>query len=361
MSYGATRQTWSTSERPQRRLRVDLPMLYATLALTLIGGLALVSASPAAAGRQLVFALVGLVAAVLVSLTPYGAWRKLAWPLFGLSLALLALVLAVGHTANGAQRWLSLAGFRFQPSELAKLALVVVLARVLAPGVSPRRGVGALACAGAMFVQIALQPDLGTALVLGAICLVMLYVAGVSPIVMLGLVTGGLAAAPYVLKPYQKERLLLFMHPELDPRGMGYSLTQSKTAIGSGGVTGKGWLSGHMTQHGFVPENWTDFLFSAVGEELGLLGCVGWLLLACLLGFCLLRAAARCRDRFGALLVVGVWTMIVFQVLVNIAMTTGMAPVVGIPLPFASYGGSALIVNLVAVGLAGSVSRSGGR
>lgn len=327
-------------------------MLLATMALTLVGGLALGSANGEAAQRQLIFAMVGGALGLVVALVDYRVWSQVAWPLYFLSLVLLVLVDVLGHSSHGAQRWLNLGGFRFQPSELAKLALVVLLARLLGSS----RFLTALVCTGAMFVLIALQPDLGTALVLVAIMLVMAFVAGVSPIYLLGLITAGLAVVPYGLKDYQRDRLLIFMHPELDPRGMGYSITQSKTAIGSGGLDGTGWLAGHMTQHGFVPENWTDFLFSAIGEEMGFLGCVGFLLLAVLLGVCLLRAALRQQDRFGALLVMGVWTMLTFQFVVNIAMTTGLSPVVGIPLPFASYGGSALIVNLLAVGIAASVS-----
>jgi len=356
---GWTRQAWSREQKPVVRARtwdrVDVPLLASTGALCLLGWLALYSAGPAEAWRQLAY---GLGGGLLALMAAFSNPRRAAWPLYLFSLGLLALVMVpgVGQSAKGAQRWLSLGPVGFQPSELAKLALIVVLARVLAPGATRGRALLAMVLSGVSFVLIALQPDLGTALVLGAICLVTLFVAGVSPVVLAGLVTVALAVIPYGLKEYQRNRLLVFLHPEVDPRGLGYSLTQSKTAIGSGQWIGHGLHAGHMTQHGFVPENWTDFIFSVLGEEMGFLGCAGFLLLATLLCGCLLRVAWTSRDRFGALLTSGVLAMLGFQFLVNMAMTTGAAPVVGIPLPFASYGGSALVVNLVAVGLVMAVS-----
>lgn len=359
---GWTRQAWAREQKPVVRPRswdrVDVPLLASTAALCLVGWLALHSAGSGEAWRQLAYAVGGGTLALVAAFTNPARTRRLAWPLYLLSLGLLALVMVpgVGQSAKGAQRWLSLGPVGFQPSELAKLALIVILARVLAPGATRLRVLLALILSGVSFVLIALQPDLGTALVLGAICLVTLFVGGVSPVVLAGLVTVALAVIPYGLKEYQRNRLLVFLHPEVDPRGLGYSLTQSKTAIGSGQWMGHGLHAGHMTQHGFVPENWTDFIFSVMGEEMGFLGCAGFLALALLLCGCLLKVAWQSRDRFGQLLTTGVLAMLGFQFLVNMAMTTGAAPVVGIPLPFASYGGSALVVNLVSVGLVLAVS-----
>lgn len=362
MNRGWTPQRWSR-ERPPRPdswlERVDFPVLLATLSLCLVGGLSLASVHPELAVRQLIFAGIGVGLATAAAFADYRWWARAAVPLALASLFLLALVMVpgVGQSANGAQRWLGAGSFGFQPSELAKLALVVLLARILAEGAQGLRLAGALGMSALFFVLIALQPDLGTATVLGAICLVMCFAAGASPVVLLGLVTAALGVLPYVLHDYQRDRLLVFMHPELDPNGLGYSLNQSKTAIGSGGTMGSGLTGGHMTQHGFVPENWTDFIFSAMGEEMGFLGCLGFLLLAVLLCFSLVRVALRQKDRFGSLLVMGVWGMLVFQFVVNMGMTTGVAPVVGIPLPFASYGGTALVVNLLSIGIVLSVSQ----
>ena len=357
---GWTAPSWRQARReePGWWTRVDLPLLASTLALFAVGWLTLNSVDPTRAAKQFIFFAAGLVLALAAALLGPRKWLKLAGPLFALSLFLLGLVMVpgLGQAANGAQRWLSLGGFSFQPSEFAKLALIVTLAALLAPGATRGRTCAALGLSGLAFVLIALQPDLGTALVLAAICGVMCFVGGVSPLVLAALVTTALAVLPYVLKQYQRDRLLIFLHPEVDPQGLGYNLDQARTAIGSGGWLGHGLGAGPMTQHGFVPENWTDFLFTAIGEEMGLLGCAGFLLLAVILSACLARVALRCPDPGGRLLATGVFTMLVFQFLVNMAMTTGAAPVVGIPLPFASYGGTALLVNLMAVGIIAGIS-----
>jgi len=357
---GWTAPTWRQARReePGWWTRVDLPLLVSTLAVFCLGWLALSSVDPDRAAKQAAFASAGFALAVPAALLGPRRWLKLAAPLFLTALVLLGLVMVpgLGQSAKGAQRWLSLGGFSFQPSEFAKLALIVALSALLAPGATRARSLGALGISGAAFVLIALQPDLGTALVLAAICGVMCFVGGVSPAVLAGLITVALAVLPYVLKDYQRDRLLIFLHPDVDPQGLGYNLSQARTAIGSGGWLGHGLGAGPMTQHGFVPENWTDFVFTAMGEEMGLLGCLGFLTLAAILCGCLARVALRSNDPGGRLLVTGVLTMLVFQFLVNMAMTTGAAPVVGIPLPFASYGGTALMVNFLAVGIAAGVS-----
>lgn len=365
---------------PERRrwwpARLDYGLLWATVAICLVSWLALLSATRWNGGdeayRQAVYISLGwLLAAGLTALDP----RRLAvltpWLYLG-SLGLLAAVLVpgVGQTANGSQRWIELGGVVFQPSELMKLVLVLVLARQLGlarhdpeePFRPAARGgvfLTALVLTGVPFLLIAGQPDLGTALVLIAICLVMLFVAGGSVVYLAGLVTTGLGVLPYVLKEYQRDRLLVFMNPELDPRGMGYSLVQSKTAIGSGGVLGKGLFSGHLTQHGFVPENWTDFIFTVVGEEMGFFGTCGFLCLFVVLLGTMVRIAHRAGDGYGGLLVTGVFAMLAFQLFVNVAMTLGLAPVVGLPLPFSSYGGSAMLVNLASVGVVAGVAFHG--
>ena len=317
------------------------------------------SAGWAAEGsRQLSHIAVGLVFCALASKSRPLALRWAAIPIYLIAAVALLLVLlpGVGQTVNGSQRWLSLGPLgSWQPSEFAKMALILILARVYQgrPGQSPgwkKLGLAGL-CAGVLFALVAKQPDLGTALVLGSIYLGMSWVAGAPALGLFGMVATGLTVAPFVLHDYQKNRLLIFMHPETDPRGLGYHITQSQLAIGSGGWVGQGLGQGALSQNGFVPENWTDFVFSVIGEELGLLGAWGLLLLALILALQLVRITWRCKDRYDALVCAGVCTLLGFQGTVNLFMTVGLAPVVGIPLPFCTYGGSAMLVNLLGVGL----------
>jgi rod shape determining protein RodA len=331
-------------------------LVAALLGLLTLGWLAVWSSAGWAGegSKQLGHIVVGLFFLAGASrLRPYQL-RMVARPFFVAASLALALVLVpgVGQTVNGSQRWLSLGPLgSWQPSEFAKLSLIFVLARIY----QQRSGYGAFLQAGAatavLFLLIAKQPDLGTAMVLGSIFYGMSWIAGAPAVPMLLLVGLGGAVAPFVLHDYQKARLLIFMHPETDPRGLGYHITQSQLAIGSGGWVGQGLGCGHLSQHGFVPENWTDFVFSVIGEEFGLLGGLGLLLLGSILGAQLLAITWRCKDRFDALSCGGVCTLLGFQALVNLSMTVGMAPVVGIPLPFCTYGGSAMLVNLAAVGL----------
>jgi rod shape determining protein RodA len=330
------------------------------LGLLTVGWLAVWSSAGWAAegSKQLSHIVIGLGLLGLCTHSRPLAVRWAAIPYYLACALALALVLlpGVGQTVNGSQRWLSLGPLgSWQPSEFSKLALILVLARVYQgrPGRPPGWGSFLLAggCTAVFFGLVAKQPDLGTALVLGSIFFGMSWVAGAPAVGLFGLVAGGLAAAPFVLHDYQKNRLLIFLHPETDPRGLGYHITQSQLAIGSGGLVGQGLGQGSLSQNGFVPENWTDFVFSVIGEELGLLGSWGLLLLAGLLAAQLVRVAWHCKDRYDALVITGVCTLLGFQGLVNLSMTVGLAPVVGIPLPFCTYGGSAMLINLVAVGL----------
>jgi len=335
--------------------RTILPTL---MGLLTVGWLACLSAGgwQGQGSKQLGHIVLGLGLLSLASRSRPLDLRRLALPFYAACALALVLVLlpGVGQTVNGSQRWLSLGPLgSWQPSEFAKLGLILALAWTY-QGRQPV-GWGRFLLAGSftavLFGCVAKQPDLGTALVLGSIFFGMSWVAGAPALGLFSLIAGGLSAAPFVLHEYQKNRLLIFLHPETDPRGLGYHITQSQLAIGSGHWVGQGLFQGNLSQNGFVPENWTDFIFSVIGEELGLLGSWGLLLLASLLGIQLLSVAARCRDRFDALFCCGVCTLLGFQGLVNLSMTVGMAPVVGIPLPFCTYGGSAMLVNLAAVGL----------
>jgi rod shape determining protein RodA len=339
---------------------VDLSFYAPLLGLILVLWLALHSATQfgqaGEATRQALHMLVGGALMAAFTLLDYRHWRRLAWPVYLLTILSLLAVLVVGTSVNGAQRWVSLGGLgTFQPSELAKFATILVVANLFAEKMSWRRLLLTVMVVGLPFLLILIQPDLGTALVLTVLGGVMAYVAGLNGTFLFAVGGLGLSVLPFVLKEYQRDRLLVFVNPDIDPAGMGYQLVQSQTAIGSGGFWGKGLHTGHMTQHGFVPENWTDFIFTVVGEELGFLGSVGLLLCYALLFLVIVRAAYLSPDRLGSLLSVGFGTLLLFHVFINIAMTIGLAPVVGIPLPFGSYGGTAIIVNMAGLGIVGSV------
>lgn len=320
--------------------------------------------------KQVVNMLVGLGLFFAVSVVSPKNLRKTAWPFYVASLILLILVMVpgVGQTANGSQRWISLGPFgSLQPSELVKLAMIFLLSELYAPapkqksdeeksepssgGLPLSRFIWGGVLTAIPFLIVAKQPDLGTALVIGAIYMGMSLLAGIPNWFFLSIVGAAGAVIPHVLKPYQKDRLMIFMHPEHDPQGLGYQIMQSRTAIGSGGFWGQGYLQGPLTQNGFVPENWTDFIFTVFGEESGMMGCLGLGMLISIFCAQMFYRTWTCEDRYLAVARGGVLVMLGFQWVVNLFMTVGLAPVVGIPLPFCSYGGSAMFVNLTALGL----------
>jgi rod shape determining protein RodA len=355
-------------------------------------------------------AAIGMALALLVARSPVDRLRQLQWPIYGLTIISLIAVRVVGTSALGAQRWISIAGFHVQPSEFAKLAAILLLAGMLSRYPVERpvdlwRPIGLI---GLPWALVFIQPDLGTSLVFGAVLLVMLFWAGMpfawlvlllSPLITaigagafpwlllawlplvgwlawrslpwkrLGLAVvmavQGLFAllTPYLwlhgLRDYQKDRLVLFLDPSKDPLGGGYHLLQSQVGIGSGGLWGTGLMQGHLTKLRFIPEQHTDFIFSALGEETGFLGSLLVVLAYVLLCQRLLRIAANASSDFESLLVVGIGAMLMFQVVVNICMTIGLGPVTGIPLPWVSYGRSAMLVNFVSLGLCAAVGRRG--
>ena len=264
----------------------------------------------------------------------------------------------LGHVRLGAQRWISIGSFAFQPSEFIKLSLILVLSHYVGIRRDSMRELKSLAipCVllGIPFVLVLLQPDLGTALLLIPVFLSIMYIGGAPVKYLLSMVAAGIAAMPFfwhVLRDYQKQRLLVFLNPNIDPLGSGYTIIQSKIAIGSGGILGKGWLSGTQNQLNFLPERHTDFIFAVVGEEWGFFGA-GLLILAY---FVIVNRAfiiaALTGDMYGKAVATGIAVLLSSQVLINIGMTLGMMPVVGIPLPLVSYGGSSLIATFIAVGL----------
>lgn len=350
----------------------DPVLMLAALSFAGLAWLALLSAtsggwSPSGiAVRQGVYILLGLGVMHLVSCLDYRKVRYASWPFYVLSLLLLVAVMipGIGQAAKGAQRWISLGPMgTLQPSEPTKLAVVLLLAHFLATRIKQHRNFQdrwlfhGLLIAGVPFLLVAAQPDLGTGIVVVALAFVMLFQAGANPLHLAGLVFAGLGILPLVLKEYQRTRLLVFMNPSIDPQGTGYNIIQSTTAIGSGGIWGTGLFSGPMSQRGFVPENHTDFLLTVVGEEAGLVGTLAMLGLFLLLCLALVRITVKARDLLGVILGVGVTTLMGLQALINVGMVIGALPVVGLPLPLASFGGSAMVTNFAALGLAASISR----
>jgi rod shape determining protein RodA len=356
---------------PWRHL--DPTVVLAALALATLGLLAIYSSTyaglraqglPEASIMRRQLLNLGLGLAVMAAAMTVDYRRLLAWSglVFAAVVAALGLVLTpLGSATNGAQSWFELGAYQLQPSEYAKVGTIVTLAAVFGarrepPG--PRRLALGLAATALVCGEILLQPDFGTFLVFAAILFGVLLVSGVQLRWLLVLVLVGVVGTVgmfklNVLREYQKERLTAFIDPGADDGGRGftYNSRQALIAIGSGGVTGKGYLRGTQTNLQYVPEQKTDFVFTVVGEELGFAGAMGLLVLLGLLLWRGLRIAAVARDPFGALLAAGVVTMLAFQAFVNIGMTVGIMPITGIPLPFVSYGGSSLVATFAAVGL----------
>ena len=310
--------------------------------------------------RQLLWVVLGAAAYVAASAFDYRRLRVAAPGLYVAMLLMLVGVRLVGHSALGARRWLSVAGFRLEPSEISKLILVVVLAAYLArqERLSWRAFGGALALLVPPALLILSQPDLGTTIVFAALLFGMLFLGGARPAQLLSLVAAGAAALPlllHLLRGYQRRRLEIFLDPNQDPLGAGYNLLQARIAVGAGGFFGQGWLHGLQGQLGFVPERATDFVFAIFAEEFGLLGSLVLLAIFGMLLIRLLSAAAVAPDRFGELLAGGVFVMFFAQVVQNVGMNIGVLPIAGIPLPLISYGGSATITSLAALGVVQSV------
>ena len=308
--------------------------------------------------RQINWMALGAVLLLLVLNISYQRFIDISYVLYGINIILLILVLILGHVRLGAQRWFTIGNFTLQPSEFIKISFILTLANYLGSKKEslehPKGFIAPLILLAVPFLLVLVQPDLGTALLLLPIFLSMMFVAGIRPKYLLVLVITGLLSLPvfwHFLRDYQKQRLTVFLNPNADPLGAGYTIIQSKIAVGSGGIIGKGWLAGTQNQLNFLPERHTDFIFSVIGEEWGLFGALVLLLLYFLIvrrGF---DIAALTNDMHGKLIATGVVVLIALQVLINIAMTIGFMPVVGIPLPLISYGGSSMFTTLIAIGL----------
>jgi len=314
--------------------------------------------------KQLIFAAAGVVIALILPAFNYRLLGGLAKAGYILAVALLVLVLIFGRTIRGTTGWFGIGGFGIQPVELVKLLLVIFLARYFDTHSRDRRtprpilGSG-LAC-GAVFLLVLLQPDFGSALLLFTIWLTLLLLAGVRRSHLLAILFVCAAAAAvawlFVMKPYQRDRVMAFVDPAGDPRGRGYNVTQSVIAIGSGGLTGKGLGYGSQSQLRFLPERQTDFIFAAAAEELGFLGVIFVFILFGVLffrGFLLARSA---RDDFSLFLILGILTALAAEFVINIGGNLRLLPVTGVTLPFLSYGGSSLLVKFLMIGILESIA-----
>ncbi|WP_353259036.1 rod shape-determining protein RodA [Prochlorothrix hollandica] len=390
---------------------IDGLLLVLTIALTILGGV-MIRSTELNYGwtdwwQHWLVGAVGLILTLILARMRYEYFLQWQWFIYGATCLSLVAVKVVGTSALGAQRWITIGGFNIQPSEFAKLGAIIVLAASLSTYTASTLSgfFRALLIIALPWGLVFVQPDLGTSLVFGAVSLVMLYWANANPgwllimgsplisailfsrylpawfawlalisliawktlpwaqlaglVTLVGnLVAGGLGNWFWfnLLKDYQRDRLILFMDPDRDPLGGGYHLIQSRIAIGAGELWGRGLHHGTQTQLNFIPEQHTDFIFSAIGEELGFIGSLVVLLVFWLICLRLVIIAQNAKDNFGSLLAIGVLGMLVFQVVVNVGMTIGLAPVTGIPLPWLSYGRSAMLTNFMAIGLVESVA-----
>lgn len=415
--------TWSWL-RPWQQL--DWLLIALIMGVTIFGGI-MIRSTELHLGlidwyMHIVTGFLGLAFALWMARSRYENWLQWHWITYAITNASLIAVMIAGESSKGAQRWLALGPIQIQPSEFAKVAVIITLAALLHKDTASNLNslFRALAITAIPWGLVFIQPDLATSLVFGSIVLGMLYWANANPgwlllfvspifaaiffaiqwpfaIVLfdkipmsplgilwsfaMGLV--GLATLPWrkyavsgigafslnmlggeigiflwndVLKEYQKNRITSFINPDGDPLGTGYHIIQSRTAVGAGQFWGLGLNKGYMTQLNFVPEQHTDFIFSAVGEEFGFVGCLILLLVLCLICYRLLRIAQTAKDNFGSLIAIGVLSMIIFQIVVNVGMNIGLAPVAGIPLPWMSWGRSAMFKNFICLGLVESVA-----
>ncbi len=362
--------------RTKRFLPFDWPLLLVSLMLLGLGLLMIRSATAnyARAGvafqdlpvvRQTISSIIAMVAFAAASLISYRFWAAWRWVIYGGTLVALLIVLAVGQVLFGAQSWFQVWSMNLQPSELAKIALIIVLAQYFASHEAEvKRGTGiivSLLITAPFLALVFAQPDGGTAAVLCAIWLGMLFVAGLRlqhiPLFLLA----AIILAPILWNlmrywPHMHERILTFLRPNTDPSGADYHVTQALISVGSGGLWGKGLGQGSQSQLAFLPVRHTDFVFSVLAEELGFVGCMMLLTLLAALLLRIIHISAKAGDAFGRLLASGVGIMILVHVVINIGMNVGVLPVTGLPLPLISYGGSSLITTLIGLGLVESVA-----
>lgn len=390
--------------------QLDWVLLLSVMALTIFGGFTIYSTEAlerhSYSYQHWTVGLLGLVIVLFLSRWRYQSLLRWYWLIYALTNLSLVAVMVTGVTAKGAQRWITIAGFNIQPSEFAKIGMVITIAALLhdRDGANLKTVIRTLAITAIPWGLVFLQPDLGTSLVFGVIVISMLYwanaktgwlilmisplfsailyhlylpgwllwvlsVAGIAWLTLpvklvstLSTVVVNLGAVELgnffwgLLKDYQKARLIMFLDPEQDPLGGGYHLIQSRIAIGAGKLWGQGWDRGTQTQFNFIPEQHTDFIFSAVGEEFGFIGSILLLGVFWLICMRLIWIACTAKDNFGSLLAIGTLAIVAFQITINLSMTIGLAPITGIPLPWMSYGRSSLLSGFISIGLVESVA-----
>jgi len=387
--------------------RVDLPTGFIAAALVAIGVVSIYSATYNAglsdiAARQLIWAGLGLVGFAAALFLPFRMLQRLSFPAYFVALLALVSVLLLGRTVSGSTSWFSIGTLRFQPSEFAKVTTALALSVYIARNDVNLAGFKHLVVASAIVLLpvtfILMQPDIGTAIIYLAMFLPVLYWAGATKFALLAITAPGISAVsaifgttPFLiavvalgvllyvtkehrivaaavfsmtvlvgisvqfiytgLKPYQQNRIATFLDPNADPLGAGYNVLQSKVAIGSGGLFGKGYLEGTQTQLRFIPEQWTDFIFCVPGEEFGFIGAATVLSLFVALLLRGIKVATFVKNTFGSVLAICITSIFAAHVIINVGMSLGLLPVVGVPLPFLSYGGSALLTNMIMIGI----------
>ena len=347
----------------QKLAKLNWWLIILVCLLVMVGVASLYSAAGGSfdpwASRQLTRFCVGVIGMIIIALIDIKWWYRLTWPIYFIGLMLLVFVEIKGHVGMGAQRWINLGFMQLQPSELMKIAVIMALARHF-HGASPEQArrlsfliVPALVIA-VPVALVLLQPDLGTSLMIVMVGAAMVFIAGAPIWLFVSAIVLAAISVPIVwqfLHDYQKARVMTFLNPESDPLGAGYHITQSKIAIGSGGVEGKGFLQGTQSHLNFLPEKQTDFIFTLWVEEWGLLGGMFLLFLFLFVFVTGLRTSMRCRNNFGRYLSLGVSINFSLYVFINIAMVMGLIPVVGAPLPLVSYGGTSMMAALIGFGL----------
>ncbi len=348
---------------------MDWILISEVFALSVIGFLVVLSATYHNADisqlwkKQLFWFSISMFGMWVFSKVDYRFWIEASYIFYWIAIISLLAVFVIGDETNGAKRWIKLGILSYQPSELAKLSILLVLARYIGSKTVELFYLGKifflLGMLGIPLILILKQPDLGSALLLVPVSLILMYVGGIPFKWLMWMFIIGASSCPLVwhfLKDYQRERLEVFVNPQDDPLGAGYNIIQSVIAIGSGGISGKGYMQGTQTQLSFIPEHHTDFIFSVVGEEWGFVGCAVVLGLYYLLIQKSFEIARKARDREGSLLALGIASMFAVQIVINVGMTVGLLPVTGLTLPFISYGGSSLVFSYAAVGMLLNVS-----
>jgi rod shape determining protein RodA len=395
--------------------RFDLAIFLPCIFLIVIGLLAIYSSTanhPTASGnfeRQLFFVVVSLFVFLVVYSLPQQVFKMFAIPTYLITLLFLLAVLVMGKTVYGAKSWFGVGSFGFQPSELAKLGTILALSYWLTyknRDINNIKDIGVALCIGMVPIMlILLEPDTGTAIVFSIITIALLYWSGISlfglfVVLSPGIVTfASLFGVQYLaiamiliivalfffkrdlfnsatvfiinlgasfffdyayrfLKPHQQKRIDTFLNPAADPLGSGYNALQAKLAIGSGGLFGKGFMQGNQTQLRFIPEQWTDFIYCVIGEEFGFIGSILVVTLFMIIFYRMINLSSMAKDRFSVLVIVGIMTMLFAHFAINVGMNIGVTPVIGLPLPFLSYGGSSLLVNMILIGIVMNIHKN---